>query len=172
MKPYKILLLAFIVLSWSKSANAQLVLNKSVIANGGASYSSPGLSADWTVGQTVINQYTSSGLTITEGFHPLAVDAATPPVNGIAAVKNIVSVNAYPNPTSNTLNITVVQNQPGAITIQILDGTGRIVKSSITLPARQSVNTEIDMSTLSPGIYMFMINAHTKDAYIMKVVKQ
>jgi hypothetical protein len=172
MNQYKILL-AIILLSCSTSANAQLILHKSVIANGGASYSSPGLSADWTVGQTVVNQYTSSGLTITEGFHPIeAASVITPPLAVPAVKNNIVSVSAYPNPTSSILNIAIVQNQPATITIQVLDEAGGVVKNVITLPAQQSVNTEVDMSSLSAGTYIIMVNAGTKEAYTMKVVKQ
>ena len=171
MNQHKILL-AIVLLSCGISANAQLVLHKSVIANAGASHSSPGLSADWTVGQTVINQHTSTGLTIAEGFHP--VDAAVPQsTTGVLAVKNnITSVTAYPNPTSSMLKIAITLNQPETITIQVMDAAGRVVNNTITLPAQQSVNTEVDMSSMSPGAYVVVINAHTKDAYTMKVVKQ
>jgi hypothetical protein len=169
MRQYKILL-AIILLSCSISANAQLALYKSVIANGAGSYASAGLSANWTVGQTVINQYTSSGLTITEGFHPVEAPAHT---TGVAIVPdNITSVKAYPNPTSNILNIAIVQDQPKAITIQVSDVTGKVVKDVITLPAQRSITTQVDMSSLSPGTYTFIVNAQTKDAYTMKVVKQ
>ena len=169
MKQHKILL-AIILLSCSISANAQLVLYKSVIANGGGSYTSPGLSANWTIGQTVINQYTSPGLTITEGFHPIE---ANPSTNGVPIINsNIQSVTAFPNPMSNVLNIAIVQKQAKTITIQVLDVTGRVVKNVVTLPAQQSVNTKIDMSSLSPGTYIIMVNAGANDTYTMKVVKQ
>jgi hypothetical protein len=159
-----------ILLSCSIGANAQLVLYKSVVADGSASYTSPGLSVDWTVGQTVVNQYTSTGLTITEGFHPVLAD---PTSNAVPVVSsNIRSVNAFPNPTSNVLNIDIVQSQPKAVTIQVSEITGKVVKNIMQLAAQQSVKTEIDMSSLSAGTYIIVVNAHTADAYTMKVVKR
>lgn len=162
--------MAAMLLACSISAHAQLVLYKSVVANGSASYTSPGMSVDWTVGQTVVNQYTSSGLTITEGFHPVE---ATPLPNSVPVVKsNIRSVDAFPNPTSNVLNIDIVQSLPKAVTIQVSDITGKVVKNIMQFGAQQSVKTEVDLSSLSAGTYIIIVNAHTADAYTMKVVKR
>ncbi|MGN6568643.1 MAG: hypothetical protein ACTHJ0_11850, partial [Flavipsychrobacter sp.] len=92
MNKYKIILIMLLA-GYSISVNAQLTAYKSVIANAGASYSSPGLFADWTIGQNVVNQYTSSGLIVTEGFHPVLTNEQTTGVPAI--ISNINSVTAY-----------------------------------------------------------------------------
>ncbi len=170
MKQYKILF-ALLLLCSSISTNAQLVLYKSVLASGGGSYSSTGLSADWTIGQTVANQYTSSGLIISEGFHPVYIAAPSP--NSVPVViTNITSVKTYPNPTNYLLNITIDQALARPVTIDVLDVTGKTVKNIINLPAAAHISTSLDLSALNAGIYIVRLNANTDDVYMMKVVKQ
>ncbi|MBS1689027.1 MAG: T9SS type A sorting domain-containing protein, partial [Bacteroidetes bacterium] len=147
-----------------------LVAYKTVIASAGGSYTSAGLSADWTVGQNVANQYTSSGLTVTEGFHPIIIEQGPTDVPAVAS--NINSVMAYPNPTSAVLNISINQQLPKAVVIEVLDISGRQVRDIIKLPAQSMPSTQIDMSALSPGSYIILLNPRTIDAYTMKVIKQ
>jgi|GEM_PF-1770252 len=154
----------------SIGANAQLVAYKAVIASAGGSYTSAGLSADWTVGQNIANQYTSSGLTVTEGFHPIIVEQG--PTDVPSVMSNINSVTAYPNPTSTVLNISINQQLPKAVVVEVLDISGRQVKDIIKLPAQSILSTQIDMSALSPGSYFILLNPRTIDAYTLKVIKQ
>jgi len=169
MKPYKILI-ACMLLCCRINANAQTILYKSVLASGGASFTSAGLSADWTVGQPIVNQYTTTGLVVTEGFHPVYVAQAA---NGVPIVlSNITAVKTYPNPTSYLLNISIDQALERPVTIDILDIASKMVKNTINLPANAHIKTTINMSALAAGTYIISLNANTDDAYIMKVVKQ
>lgn len=169
MNKYKIILIMLLA-GYSISVDAQLAAYKSVIASAGASYTSPGLSADWTIGQNVANQYTSSGLIVTEGFHPVLPNQTATAVPAI--VSNINSVTAYPNPTSAVLNIAIDQQVAKAVVIEVLDITGRQVGSIINLPAEVHLNAQIGMSDFRPGSYIVLLNPGTADAYTIKVIKQ
>lgn len=70
----------------------------------------------------------------------------------------------YPNPTNSLLNIDLT-NQENA-TIQVLDLNGRILTSKKTLGS-----TNLDLSNLSPGIYIVKIQS-SQGTKSMKVVKE
>jgi len=78
----------------------------------------------------------------------------------VATVSNTPQINIYPNPVSNQLNISSPVNLSH---IQVLDITGKVLLSQ----AGNSHIMNIDVSSLSPGLYFVRLN----DQYVQKVTK-
>jgi len=116
-------LFTIILLSFSFSAFSQQ-LSPEVISSGGDHFQNGDLSLSWTIGETVISTLESDYI-LTQGFHQdffiiTAVDEQK--------LENI-SVNIFPNPTPDYINIEwrsdskTVEN----ISIQLLDANGRLI---------------------------------------------
>lgn len=71
---------------------------------------------------------------------------------------NIISLTVYPNPASDQFHLNIVSNESGSCYIRLIDISG---KTQRTFEQQLSVgqnNAEIDISELSPGLYILQIN--------------
>jgi len=167
MTNYKFALMALLLFT-ATATNAQTTLSKSVIANGGISFTGSSVSADWTIGQTVINQVSAGSNIVTEGFHP--VENLSTGIDEVA--KNSMTLQSYPNPASDVIHISLKQNIAEPVTLQVMDVTGSTVNGVTTFPAQFSMETDLDVSALSAGIYFVTVNASKANAQVMKVIKK
>ncbi|MCR4829773.1 MAG: fibronectin type III domain-containing protein [Bacteroidales bacterium] len=87
---------------------------------------------------------------------------------GIADV-NGLNVNIYPNPTSNSTNITL-SGVTGEVTIAIIDMNGRTVRSS-TMSCDGDCATTIEVSDLASGAYFVRISGEGVNTVKKLVVK-
>jgi hypothetical protein len=79
-------------------------------------------------------------------------------VTGIEDVNGpVLGVNAYPNPTSGVLNITVQADEVGS-QIQLIDMEGREVYNGILT----STKTVIDTRSFQSGVYSIRVNSIDK----------
>jgi len=99
-------------------------ISPDVISSGGGNFENGDLSLSWTIGETVISTLESDYI-LTQGFHQdffiiTAVDEQE--------MENI-SINIFPNPTQDFLNIEWKSNTSSneIINIQLLDANGRIL---------------------------------------------
>jgi hypothetical protein len=77
-------------------------------------------------------------------------------VCGTVVIKSLEKITAYPNPVPSGESVQLeLPDQYTGGTLNIYDITGALVKSGLPLPA--SVNS-IDVSSLSSGIYLFIIS--------------
>lgn len=77
--------------------------------------------------------------------------------------------NVYPNPTSNSLNVTFYSNEDTEI--KVIDVLGRQVKNTLhssSSTAIQKVN--IDLNDVSKGLYFVSIQSTNKKSNVMKVI--
>ena len=168
MQLYKIAFVALLFQLTGDNMNAQTTAQKCVIAGGGKSVTGGAVSADWTLGEMVINYITPSGLKVNEGFHPI-----TAGVTGVkTVVANPLSIQAYPNPTNDHVNITIRQSFALPLTMQVMDIKGNVVKGEIALPVQSNINTVVDLSDLSAGLYFITINANSENAQVMRIIKK
>lgn len=99
-------------------------ISPDVISSGGGNFENEELSLSWTIGETVITTLESDYI-LTQGFHQdffiiTAVDEQE--------MENI-SINIFPNPTQDYLNIEWKSNNNSIeiISVQLLDANGRIL---------------------------------------------
>ncbi len=68
----------------------------------------------------------------------------------------------YPNPTSDDLNIDLTLDAPAAISINVLDVSGRSVLTEKIGGTQDKLNHKLDVSRLQSGMYLLQINAGEK----------
>ncbi|MBU3677247.1 MAG: T9SS type A sorting domain-containing protein, partial [Chitinophagaceae bacterium] len=80
-------------------------------------------------------------------------------------------VRVYPNPTSNLLQIDYTSATSAPVQIILRDMTGRILYETEMNSLIGENNNEIDMSSLSNGLYWLTLNQEGKRIYAQKVQK-
>lgn len=85
-------------------------------------------------------------------------------VVGVNDIEGLEKINVSPNPTDGILNISDENNQLQNSTIQIQDNIGQVVYSS-------QFSSQIDLSDLSPGVYIIIIKSHYSSGVFKKIIK-
>lgn len=88
--------------------------------------------------------------------------------SGVEQVINGSSLNIFPNPTSDTWNVTVPAGEDQELSIRLYSADGRLVRTQALYPSK--TNT-IDASSLTPGIYIYRVNG-SRNAYTGTLSKQ
>lgn len=96
-------------------------------------------------------------------FSPFAVFSTGTAPTGVKDIADNVAFTAYPNPAMNTINL----NLPDASATSAVRVTDILGNEIGTYTVSQS-NNKIDISQLTPGIYVLSLN----DKYSQKIVKQ
>ncbi len=74
---------------------------------------------------------------------------------------NITKLNVYPNPTSSELKISFNLNKTSTALIEVMDITGRIVKTLLNEKVNAGISTKtFNVSSLESGNYFIIINAN------------
>lgn len=76
--------------------------------------------------------------------------------------KNTIEVNIYPNPASTTLTVEMISSENKLMTYQIIDLTGRIIKSQEQNVELGRNIIEINVDDIESGIYMIRLNDNNK----------
>ncbi len=83
----------------------------------------------------------------------------------------LVTVTAYPNPTSGQLRIKGDWPNPQQISVLLTDAAGRTMHSVIYDRPGSAFQTNLDLTQFAPGIYMLIINADGVRT-VVKVMKE
>jgi hypothetical protein len=79
-------------------------------------------------------------------------------VTAISGELAVTSLKMFPNPVQNILNITLNADRDMNLTARILDLQGRTIQSVSRTVAQGNDRLELDLSSLTPGIYMLNLN--------------
>lgn len=123
-------------------------VERSIISNGGNSFSSANFSADWTIGEIVTTQASSGNNIFTQGFHQYTSSTLnTRDLNAIRGLK------CFPNPASDQVQLTLEGNNRQAL-INLYDAGGKLITSG-------NWNTgnayNLNLSNCAQGIYTLQI---------------
>lgn len=119
-----------------------------VISSAGGYSVSGGISISWTLGETIIPNFTSPDGTITlaHGFQQKLIITKVE-----EAIGNPVLVTVYPNPASEYVRIEFDQPVDAEIRLSVIDFRGKVV---LTEPIVSGTSLyEVNMQNLSSGIY-------------------
>jgi hypothetical protein len=139
-------------------------LSRSVIASGGSSFSSSNLQADWTIGESITGDFSSTSLQVGQGFQqgPDAVSTGTVELSGNQLL-------LYPNPTNGLLYVKF----PGQFTdrdeLLFLSADGK----QIAIPHQPNGKDTwlFDLSGIAGGTYFLcLINGGSQTVY--RIVRQ
>lgn len=88
-------------------------------------------------------------------------------------LKNGYLVKAFPNPTTDVLNVVVKTSTDKNLKLKIYDISGHLVSNSIEINATQDLSTTvIPVSYLSSGIYVYTLSENNKVVYKGKIIKK
>lgn len=138
------ILMVSISATWAQSISPE------VVASAGGHFQNGSVQLSWTLGEVMIDTYSSSGNIITQGFHQ--TDLTVTSVEQTNAVS--LDVNVFPNPTAQDLNVDVRGDHvPLAITLYDLNGK-LIMQENLT--ANQN-SLSMNVSYLAMANYLLTI---------------
>ena len=136
-------------------------IQNSVISSTGGSASAGTVKMDYTLGETVIETFTTGGNTLTQGFHQTNLT--------LVAIENVelfAEITIYPNPTSELVNIDIPQNY-SLLDINMFDVTGKFLKNQ----ANAYGKVTFDVSCLATGTYYLqVINQKNEQTKTFKLI--
>ena len=137
----------------------------SVNATGGNASGSGG-SASYSVGQLAYTTNTGTNGSVSEGVQqPFEISVVT----GIEEAKDIfLNVSAYPNPTTDYLELKVENLQLSELSYKLYDISGKVYQNK---EIGNSI-TKIEMQNLPQGIYFIkVIDTKNKEVKTFKIIK-
>ena len=137
--------------------------------------SSNGTSYLWSDGATtmttVVTPTITTVYTITATGNGCSADAyVTITVSNCNGIKDLASdeISIFPNPTNGNVTISIPASIEGNVTVEVYDAIGKLtIKENIT-----NNMTNVNLSKLEDGMYMFKIINNNKTIKIGKIVKQ
>jgi hypothetical protein len=93
------------------------------------------------------------------------------PVRKLSGRAFALEVKAGPNPTSESLTVSVTGQQKGLMTISVSDLTGRILKSMQVVKNGETLTQLVDVSAFAPGMYTLRVKGGEADQ-VMKILKR
>ncbi len=140
----------------SASVNAQ-----SVISAQGNSYTNGSNTIDYTIGEAVTATTSNGTNDLTQGFHQTNVT-----ITNIEDLDVNVSVNVFPNPTSEFVNLNIEKFE--GLTLRIFDVGGKLLKK-VQLDSTQ---TEVSVLEYAEGTYLLTLeNKSRKKIKTFKIIK-
>jgi hypothetical protein len=141
-----------------------LQAQESVNATGGDATGSGG-SASYSVGQVVYTTNTGTSGSVAQGVQqPYEISVVT----GLEEAKGItLSVTAYPNPTTDFLQLKVESEKLKDLSFQLYDMNGKLLQSEKIIGNQ----TSIVMSNLVPANYFVKVIQGNKEVKTFKIIK-
>ena len=158
-KPYFFILFLTII-SFSKSYSQE-----SATASGGYATGTGG-SSSYSIGQITYTSQTSSGGLITLGVQQ-PYEIVTLGNDDFAEISLVIS--AYPNPTTNLLNLVVNDDKWVGLSYQLFDMNSRTLSNLQKITASE---TSVSVQELQQGIYFLVINTYGKTIKTFKIIKK
>ncbi len=131
----------------------------------GSNASGSGGSVSYTVGQVVYTTNTGTNGSVAQGVQqPYEISVVT----AIEEAKGInLSVSAYPNPTTDFLNLKVENYDNTNLSYQLFDMNGKLLETKKI----EGNQTSIVMSNLVPATYFVKVTESNKEVKTFKIIK-
>lgn len=138
---------------------------EAILASGGDATGSGG-SSSYSVGQIVYTTYTSPNGSMAQGVQqPFEISEVLGVDDHLEINLNLV---AYPNPTTDFVNLAVSDMNYKDLSYQLFDLNGRLLSNNKLLNS----NTKIIMKQLSSAVYYLKIIKNQKPIKIFKIIKK
>jgi hypothetical protein len=119
-----------------------------VVASSGDFYSNTSGQLQWTLGEVMVEAYSNSNYSVTQGFHQSFITGT-----GINSFHN-TELNIYPNPTSQSVYISFNRTEESYI-LSLTDISGKILQSKEF--GTENI-LEFDLENYSNGIYFLKVS--------------
>jgi hypothetical protein len=138
-------------------------MGQEVISSAGDFHSAGGHSVSWTIGEPVIDTWTAGGTVITQGFQQPILDI----VSVYEHPELSFDISAFPNPTSDFLNLVVTNGDYEKLSYQLFDLTGKLLDSRQVV----SEHTEIMFAHLPAAMYYVRVVHSNQEMKTFKIMK-
>lgn len=135
-----------------------------VVASSGNNHETGEMSISWTLGETVIETYSSADMILTQGVQQPAIVVSTMTEEPDLEFQ----ITAFPNPTSADVTISTNTGQTQSFKYRVYDVQGRLVSSNNLL----GTVTRVAFDDLQPGTYFLKITRDEKPVKTFKIMKQ
>lgn len=156
MKKRTLLLLGIL---WGHIGFGQ-TLSPEVYATSGDYFTCPNNSLSWTIGETVINTYSSTNNILTQGFQQSSYFVTSVNEN----TNSTFSISVFPNPANSFINICSESKEMKMMKIDLLDITGRIVHS-------ETFQNNLQLNLLEYTSNVYFIRVYDVDNNSVKTFK-
>jgi len=139
-----------------------------IIISAGDYFKGPNGSLSWTMGESVIETYTSTNGILTQGFQqPFTT------VSGIKELKySNIGIIVYPNPVSDFLNVRFIATEKIDLIIELIDLNGKVLLNEKVVT--DQFITQINFKYVKPGSYFLRLRKTTGELIesykILKVI--
>ena len=155
----KLIPLAFLLFAFVAVSAQSPSFSREVMAAGGGYFVSPEGSLSWTLGEAITETFENLTLDIilTQGFQQ--PDDKNDTIIGIwEKPASDIFVSLYPNPTAQTIALDLKYDETSRIRIGLVDMLGRELHAeNLDVLKGQQSAYRLDVSLLSPGMYMFRL---------------
>jgi len=134
-----------------------------VIGNSGGNIISEYGSLSWTIGEPVIKTIEGSNYALTQGFHQ--TNLVVTEIKNTPALSYDMKV--YPNPVATTLSIHIENTDISNMSFQIINSSGRLMKSGQI----NDHSTSVSVQDLVSAIYFLKIFDKNISVKTFKIVK-
>jgi hypothetical protein len=110
-------------------------------------------------------------VTNNSGCETVSSDAALTINVGISELLAGGKLTVYPNPATTTLTVDVQLNNPQAVTVSVMDITGRVFMLPQTAPAATGFTRQLDINHLESGVYLLHLTAGDETAVVRFIVE-
>lgn len=158
----KLFLLSTILISCIGITGSQA--QKAFVATGGDASGNNG-SVSYSFGQVIYQTHTGTNGTITEGVqqpYEISVVTGTEEEKGIST-----SLSAYPNPATDHVTLEIDNPEPGTLSYQMYDITGRLLQQKQI----KNRTTNIKMRDLAASTYLIRVHQNEKVIKSFKIIK-
>ncbi|MCF8304714.1 MAG: C10 family peptidase [Bacteroidales bacterium] len=90
---------------------------------------------------------------------------------GVEETSAVQSINLYPNPVENSLNLKFSVNEPQSVDIKLMDITGKVVYDEELSSFSGDYHNSIDVSTFAKGVYLFTVRSEKANINKKVVIK-
>ena len=152
--------LSVLLLGLGLSANAQQV----ILAAGGNASGIGGASA-YSIGQVVYyTSYTSNGSVVQGVQQPFEIST----ISGIEDYKISLNLQAYPNPTSDYLILSIDKMELASFNFQLFDLTGKSIESKVVTSPKEIIH----MESLANATYFLKVSRNSMEVKTFKIFKK
>ncbi len=134
-----------------------------VVSSGGDHHEAGEISISWTLGETVIETFSTEENILTQGFHQ--------PWLTVVAVDEILEpgyiITAFPNPAQSYVTLRVEAESFENMTFRLYDFNGRLIEQNPI----QGYLTNISFLALKPAVYFITIIKENKRLTTLKIIK-
>lgn len=135
-----------------------------VVATSGGDHQAGGYSLSWTLGEIATESFSAGSFILTQGFHQPTLTVVSVPELADPGF----SIRAYPNPADDFLNLHIDHEEPASFRYVLGDMRGRPIISD----RMHGHESQLQLSTLPPGIYLLSVIHENKAVQTFQIIKR